>query len=69
LEVASIVFCGWLGGFADGGGAGQPGKLFTIENVGKLMQGVAPCVTAVISAKPASSACKPEGPGRFSPGY
>lgn len=56
MEVASIVFCGWLGGLADGGNAERPGKLLTIENVGKLMEGVIPCMTAVISTEPASSA-------------
>ncbi len=33
---------GWLGAFQDGESKGQPGKLFTIDEVGEILQGVNP---------------------------
>ncbi|PSS20387.1 hypothetical protein M430DRAFT_100859 [Amorphotheca resinae ATCC 22711] len=35
--VFSVLFCGWLGGVGESGVATEPGKLFTIEEVGKIL--------------------------------
>jgi len=35
--IFSILLCGWLGGMAPNGKAAEPGKLFTIEEVGEIL--------------------------------
>lgn len=35
--VFAVLFCGWLGGMGTFGVAVEPGKLFTIEEVGKIL--------------------------------
>jgi hypothetical protein len=36
----TILFCGWLGGMGVDGIAAESGKLFTIEEVGKILNGM-----------------------------
>jgi len=37
--VFAILFCGWLGGMGLAGITAEPGKLLTIEEVGKILNG------------------------------
>ncbi|KAF1989968.1 Translin [Aulographum hederae CBS 113979] len=36
--IFTILFCGWLGGYTGEGEEAKPGKLLTIEEVGKIMK-------------------------------
>jgi hypothetical protein len=39
--VFGVLFCGWLGGMGAWAGiATEPGKLFTIEEVGQILNGM-----------------------------
>lgn len=40
--VFAVLFCGWLGGMGTFGVAAEPGKLFTIEEVGSILDGTPP---------------------------
>jgi hypothetical protein len=37
--VFAVLFCGWLGGMGTFGVGAEPGKLFTIEEVGNILNG------------------------------
>lgn len=39
MKVFTILFCGWLGGYAPVGGEKKTGRLLTIEEVGAIMKG------------------------------
>lgn len=38
--VFAVLFCGWLGGMGVVGLTAESGKLFTIEEVGKILNGL-----------------------------
>lgn len=40
--ILSILICGWLGGMSMQGKPAEQGKLFTIEEVGEILNGESP---------------------------
>lgn len=46
--VFAVLFCGWLGGMGSFGVTAEPGKLFTIEEVGSILDGTPPTHVAEV---------------------